>query len=50
MSGTFTESVVEQAAIGWRVAYGPDVTWDVPGATATTLSAQAVAQLQEDWK
>lgn len=53
---TFTESVVEQAALawleslGWRVAHGPDVTWNVPGATATTLSAQAVAQLQEAWK
>ena len=29
---TLTETAVESAALGWQIAYGPDIAPDTPGA------------------
>ena len=36
---TLTEADVEQAALGWQVAHGPDIAPDTPNATITTQVA-----------
>ncbi len=54
MTATFTESVVEEAAlawlesVGWQVAHGPDIAADMPAAERADYSEVVLAQRLRD--